>query len=161
GALRMLLVRHRSGGELDSAACGDGMVERRGGRPPDDRLFLDARPARRGFAISLLVDISGSTETRVTPQFRIIDLERLSLLLASEALDALGDLYAISAFTGKGPDSVIVMPVKRFEETSGDLTRRRIASLKPGGFTRVGAAVRHCTRQLAHQTAGHRLLLIL
>jgi nitric oxide reductase NorD protein len=131
------------------------------GHPPDDRLYIDARPARRGFAISLLVDISGSTETRVTPAFKIIDLERLALLLASEALDALGDLYSISAFTGKGPDSVIVMPVKRFDESSGDGTRRRIAALKPGGFTRLGAAVRHCTWQLTRQTAGHRLLLIL
>src|SRR5262249_58167071 len=78
-ARRMLLDRQRSGDELDIAACVDAMVDRRVGHPPDDRLYLDARPARRGFAISLLVDISGSTETRVTPQFRIIDLEPLAL----------------------------------------------------------------------------------
>jgi nitric oxide reductase NorD protein len=137
------------------------MVDRRVGHPPDDRLYLDARPARRGFAISLLVDVSGSTETRVSGPLKIIDLERTALFLASEALDALGDLYSITAFTGKGPDNVILTTVKRFDETSGDSTRRRIASLKPGGFTRLGAAVRHCTRQLARQTAGHRLLLIL
>jgi nitric oxide reductase NorD protein len=160
-ARRMLLDRQRSGDELDLAACVDAAIDRRIGWPPDDRLYLDARPARRGFAISLLVDISGSTETRVTPQFKIIDLERLALLLASEALDALGDLYSITAFTGKGPDNVIVMPVKRFDETSSDDTRRRIAALTPGGFTRLGAAVRHSTRQLVHETAGHRLLLIL
>ena len=160
-ARRMLLGRQRSGDELDIAACVDAMVDCRVGRQPDDRLYVDARPARRGFAISLLVDVSGSTETRVTPELKIIDLERLALLLASEALDALGDLYSIAAFTGKGPDHVIVTPVKRFDESSGDATRRRIAALKPGGFTRLGAAVRHSTRQLAHQTAGHRLLLIL
>lgn len=160
-ARRMLLDRQRSGDELDIAACVDAMVDRRVGHPPDDRLYLDARPARRGFAISLLVDISGSTETRVTPLLKIIDLERLALLLASEALDALGDLYSISAFTGKGPDAVIVTSVKRFDEPSGDTTRRRIASLTPGGFTRLGAAVRHTTHQLARQVAGHRLLLIL
>ncbi|HZW73384.1 MAG TPA: hypothetical protein VFF43_07540, partial [Caldimonas sp.] len=93
----MLLDRERLGDELDLAACVEAAIDRRIGRPPDDRLYIDARPARRGFAISLLVDVSGSTETRVTPQFKIIDLERLALLLASEALDALGDLYSINA----------------------------------------------------------------
>ncbi len=160
-ARRVLLDRQRAGDDLDLAACVDAMVDRRIGHPPDDRLYLDARPARRGFAISLLVDVSGSTETRVSGPLKIIDLERTALLLASEALDALGDLYSITAFTGKGPDNVILTPVKRFDESSGESTRRRIASLKPGGFTRLGAAVRHCTRQLARQTAGHRLLLIL
>jgi nitric oxide reductase NorD protein len=160
-ARRVLLDRQRAGDDLDIAACVDAMVDRRVGNAPDDRLYLDARPARRGFAISLLVDVSGSTETRVSGPLKIIDLERTALLLASEALDALGDLYSITAFTGKGPENVIITPVKRFDEASGDSTRRRIASLKPGGFTRLGAAVRHCTHQLARQTAGHRLLLIL
>ena len=160
-ARRVLLDRQRAGDDLDIAACVDAMVDRRVGHAPDDRLYLDARPARRGFAISLLVDVSGSTETRVAGPLKIIDLERTALFLASEALDALGDLYSINAFTGKGPDHVIVTTVKHFAESSSDSTRRRIASLKPGGFTRLGAAVRHCTRQLARQTAGHRLLLIL
>ena len=160
-ARRVLLDRQRSGDDLDIAACVEAMVDRRVGHPPDDRLYLDARPARRGFAISLLVDVSGSTETRVSGPLKIIDLERTALFLASEALDALGDLYSITAFTGKGPDNVILTTVKRFSEPSGDSTRRRIASLTPGGFTRLGAAVRHCTSQLARQTAGHRLLLIL
>ena len=51
--------------------------------------------------------------------------------------------------------------VKDFSERSGDTVRSRIAGLSPGGFTRLGAAVRHATHQLARQSAGHRLLLIL
>jgi nitric oxide reductase NorD protein len=39
--------------------------------------------------------------------------------------------------------------------------RERVTSIAPGGFTRLGAAVRHATRELAQQSAGHRLLLIL
>jgi nitric oxide reductase NorD protein len=157
----MLLNRQRGGNELDLRACVDAIIDRRVGRPPDDRLYLDARPARRGFAISLLVDVSGSTDTRVAGQLKIIDLERVALLLASEALDALGDLYSITAFTGKGPSKVMLTTVKSFGERNGEATRRRIAALKSRGFTRLGAAVRHETRQLATQTAGHRLLLII
>lgn len=160
-ARRALLGRQRAGDELDLMACVNAIVDRRAGHPPDDRLYLDARPARRGLAISLLVDASGSTEARVTDDLRIVDLERISLLLASEALDALGDLYAIHAFAGKGAANVRLTTIKSFGELNGETTRRRIAAMEPGGFTRLGAAVRHVTRLLARQSAGHRLLLIL
>lgn len=160
-ARRMVLNRQRAGDDLDIAACVNAIVDRGIGRTPDDRLYLDARPARRGTAISLLVDTSGSTEARVTTEWRIIDLERIALLLASEALDALGDSYSIHAFSGKSSRNVAVTTVKDFSERSGPATRKRIAGLEPGGFTRLGAAVRFATRGLAHQSAGHRLLLIL
>ena len=160
-ARRSLLSRQRAGDDLDLAACVHAIVDRRIGRPADDRLYVDARPARRGLAIALLVDVSGSTEARVTENLRIIDIERIALLLASEALDALGDLYAVYAFAGKNAFNVKVTPVKEFNERSGDPMYRRIAALQPGGFTRLGAAVRHATHRLARQSAGHRLLLIL
>lgn len=160
-ARRMVLNRQRAGDDLDVAACVDAIVDRRIGHTPDDRLYLDARPARRGTAISLLVDTSGSTETRVTTEWRIIDLERIALLLAGEALDALGEAYSIHAFSGKSSRNVAITTVKEFSERSGPTMRKRIAGLEPGGFTRLGAALRFATRGLAHQSAGHRLLLIL
>ena len=160
-ARRTLLGRQRAGDELDVAACVNAIVDRHIGVTPDDRLYLDARPARRGMAISLLVDASGSTDTFVTEQLRIVDLERIALLLASEALDALGDLYAINTFAGKTANNVSLTAIKGFSERSGPTIRRRIAGIEPSGFTRLGAAVRHATLQLARQSAGHRLLLLL
>jgi nitric oxide reductase NorD protein len=137
------------------------IVDRRIGQVPDERLYLDARPARRGVAIALLVDVSGSTETRVAGDLRIIDLEKIALLLAGEALDAIGDLYAIYAFSGQNAYNVKLTTIKDFGDRNDDAVRRRKAALEPGGSTRLGAAVRHSTRQLARQSAGHRLLLIL
>ena len=160
-ARRTLLGRQRAGDELDIGACVNAIVDRQVGLTPDDRLYLDARPARRGMAISLLVDASGSTETFVTEEHRIVDLERIALLLASEALDALGDLYAIDTFAGKTVNNVILTPIKSFAERNGPVVRGRIAGIEPNGFTRLGAAVRHATLQLARQSAGHRLLLLL
>ena len=160
-ARRALLGRQQAGDDLDLAACVDAIVDRHVGRTPDDRLYLDARPARRGLAISLLVDASGSTDAPVTEEWRIIDLERVALLLASEALDALGDLYAIYTFAGKTANNVSVTTIKDFNEWNGMLVRRRIAGLEPSGFTRLGAAVRHATHKLARQSAGRRLLLLL
>ena len=92
---------------------------------------------------------------------RIIDIEKITLALATQALDALGDLYAIYAFAGRHASNVKITVVKDFDESNGEAVTRRISALSPGGFTRLGAAVRHATHQLARQTAGHRLLLLL
>lgn len=160
-ARRSLLPRQQRGDSLDLAACVDAAIDRRMGNSPDDRLYVDARPARRGLAISLLIDASGSTDQRVTETWRIIDIEKIALVLATQALDSLGDLYAIYAFAGRHASNVKVTVVKDFNESNGEPITRRIAALNPGGFTRLGAAVRHATRQLARQSAGHRLLLLL
>lgn len=160
-ARRTLLSRQFAGDELDVAAWVDAVVDRRVGDAPDDRLYRDARPARRGLAISLLVDVSGSTETLVSDGLRVVDVEKIALVLASEALDALGDSFAIHTFAGKTPADVRVQRIKDFSEHNGDRIRRRIAAIEPGGFTRLGAAVRFASRHLARRSAGHRLLLIL
>lgn len=159
-ARRIRLNRQPAGDELDLAACVSALVDRRAGRAPDDRLYLEVRPARRGLAIALLVDISGSTDERMGPS-RIIDLEKVALLLTCEALDALGDEYAVLTFSGKGADNVRLRTIKDFGERTGEEVRRRITALRPEGYTRLGPAVRHASALLARPGSGHRLLLIL
>jgi nitric oxide reductase NorD protein len=159
-AQRARLLRQRDGDELDLEACVRAFADRATGHSIDDRLYIHARPARRGLAIALLVDISGST-SEVVERRRIIDIEKVAVLLTSEALDALGDLYAVLAFSGVGPGDVRLRTLKDFGERNGAPVRRRISALQPEGYTRLGAAVRHATALLARQTAGHRLLLIL
>jgi nitric oxide reductase NorD protein len=51
--------------------------------------------------------------------------------------------------------------VKDFADPNDDAVRRRIAGLHPGGFTRLGAALRHATAELTRERVHHRLLLIL
>ncbi|HEX6536420.1 MAG TPA: VWA domain-containing protein, partial [Gemmatimonadaceae bacterium] len=160
-ARRMRLGHQRDGDEIDLAACVRALVERRAGHGVDDRLYIAVQPARQRIAIALLVDVSGSTDTQVTVTRQVIDIEKIALLLAGEALDALGDPYAMLAFSGRGASNVRVATIKDFAEPSSDVVRRRIAALRPGGNTRLGAAVRHATSLLVRQPAGHRLLLIL
>lgn len=159
-ARRTRLNQQRDGDELDLGACVRALVDLRAGEAMDDRLYAATLPARRGVAITLLVDISGSTHETIGKE-RIIDLEKVSLLLTSQALDALGDPYAVVTFSGKGPGNVRLRRVKDFAERNGEVVRRRIAALEPEGFTRLGAAVRHATALLSRTDAGHRLLLII
>lgn len=160
-ARRVKLPRQRDGDELDLAACVRALVDARTGHTADDRLYVAVRPARRALAIALLVDVSGSTNAQVSDSLQVIDVERMALLLASEAFDALGDLYSILTFSSMGAADVRVSLIKAFTERNGDAVRQRIAAIASGGNTRLGAAVRHATALLATQPAGHRLLLIL
>lgn len=159
-AQRTRLMQQRRGDELDLAACVRAMVDLRTGHSPDDRLYAEVRPARRGLGITLLVDVSGSTDEFVG-RARIIDIEKVALLLTSEALDALGDVYSILTFSSVGAQDVRVRTIKDFGERNGRAVRERIGALKPEGYTRMGAAIRHATSLLGRTHAGHRLLLIL
>ena len=160
-ARRVRLRQQLDGEELDLPACVEALVARRMGRSGDERLYTATRATRQPLAIALLVDVSGSTGAPVSDGQRMIDIEKTALLLASEALAALGDRYAIFTFAGHGPHDVRVNTVKEFAESNADAVRRRIAGLHPGGFTRLGAALRHATAELTREHVRHRLLLIL
>ena len=160
-ARRARLPRERDGDDLDLTACVSALVDARSGHAVDDRLYVAVRPARRELAILLLVDVSGSTDTFVTKTLQVIDVEKIALLLAAEALDALGDRYAMVAFSGKGAKAVHLTTIKDFGERNGAAVRGRISALGPEANTRLGAAIRHATALLDAQSAGHRLLLIL
>jgi len=90
-----------------------------------------------------------------------VDVEKEALVVLLEALDILGDRYAVLAFSGEGPRAVRVLTVKGFAEPSGETARLRIATLEPDGHTRLGAAVRHASALLGRERARSRLLLIL
>ena len=160
-ARRTLLPRQPLGDELDLAAVVDATIDRRLGRSPDARLYRAARPARRELAIAMLMDTSGSTKAQVSDGRTILDLEKISVLLAMEALDALGDRFAAYAFAGKTAQNVAVMKIRDFADRDPTTARRTLGALEAGGFTRLGAAMRFATQELARQSTGQRLLLIL
>ena len=160
-ARRTRLLRQRDGDELDLDACVRAIADASTGDATDERLYVAVRAARRTIAITLLVDVSGSTRDEVSDGRRVIDVEKMTLLLASEAFDALGDAYSIQTFASGGAADVRVATLKEFRESNGDTVRRRIAGIEAGGNTRLGAAIRHATAMISAQPAGHRLLLIL
>jgi nitric oxide reductase NorD protein len=160
-ARRVRLVRQLDGDDLDLNAFVSAWADARAGSAADDRLYERVRPERRDVAISLLVDVSGSTDSWIADRRRIIDVEKEALMLACEALDALGDRYSVLAFSGEGPRDVAIRAIKGFGERNGVEVRERIAGLEHDRYTRLGAAVRHASASLSRERAVHRLLLIL
>ena len=155
------LRRQLDGEDIDLEACIDGHADFRAGLPMTQTLYQSQRVHQRDLAILLLIDVSGSTDGWVSAHRRVIDVEREALLLVGVALDTLGEPFAVQAFSGHGPRSVTVWPIKRFDEPWGDEVAQRIAALEPGQYTRAGAALRHASATLMRQRARHRLLLLL
>jgi nitric oxide reductase NorD protein len=112
-------------------------------------------------AVALLVDISGSTEAWLSGGHRGLDLEKEATLVFCEALEALGDHYAVYAFASRGARNVHVRRVKGFTEPYGEVARQRLAGLHTQTYTRLGAPIRHLTAHLTRQRARLRLLFLL
>ncbi len=157
---RARLRRQVHGDELDLEACVEWMVDRRMGVAPSDRLYTTVRPGRRELAITLLIDASASTLNEVNETQKVIDVERIAALIATAAFDALGDDYSILTFSSASANNVRVSTLKAFGEPSSPRVQQRIGAIVPSGTTRLGAAIRHATAELATHPAPHRLLLV-
>jgi nitric oxide reductase NorD protein len=157
---RETLRAQTDGDDLDMEAVVRARTDLAAGETPSDRIYMTTQKQTRDLAVALLVDASLSTESWIGER-RVIDVARESALLFCHALDAGGDSSAAYAFTSRGRNDVRIAPLKRFDEALGAPVVRKIGALKPGYYTRIGAALRHVAAELAEQPARNRLLLVL
>lgn len=158
---RIRLRRQPEGDNIDLDAYIDALADKQANHTMAQGLYETQRPGKRNMAIMLLIDISGSTDSWLSSQQRVIDVEREALLLVCIALESLGEAYSVQAFSGEGPDGVTVSAIKRYDEHYGPEVALRIAALEPERYTRTGAALRHASALLMAQPAEHHLLLLL
>lgn len=156
------LRRQPEGPEIDLDAAIDAAIALRTSSSPDTRVFRSTAAKERDLAVMVLVDISESTRDLVqSGDGTVLDVERLSVALLAEALDALGDPLALRAFASDGRDDVKLLRLKEFGERYGREHRARLAGLRPGYSTRLGAALRHSGAELAGVRAFRKLLIVL
>ena len=105
--------------------------------------------------------MSLSTDAWVSSAGRVIDVIRDGLLLFGEALRATGDRFALCGFSSVKRHHVRFQRFKDFDENFDNRIRGRILAIRPGYYTRLGAAIRRATRMLEQECANRRLLLIL
>jgi nitric oxide reductase activation protein len=106
-----------------------------------------------------MLDISGSAGEPSGSGRSVHDHQVLAATALVQALHELGNRVGLAAFYSQGRSAVRVVPVKRFHEGMDLRVRRRLGGLTPGGYTRLGAAIRHGTTML-DEMAGTRPLLI-
>ena len=157
---REVIARQLDGHELDMDALIRARVDLRACGEGSDRVYRQSRPVSRDLSVAVLIDTSRSTEGYVQNR-PIIDIEKEALTALAEGIAACGDEAAIFAFSSLRRDRVFVSRVKDFEEPVSDAVRNRIGALRPGFYTRLGAAVRHVSRQLCDRPMRRRLLLVL
>ena len=148
------------GNDLDLEAVIRSRIDLLATGHPNDHIYECARPAAHELATSILVDVSLSTDSWVDNR-RVLDVEMQALDVIARGLEACGDSFSIETFTSRRRDWVRIDSIKRFDEKLSPVVARRIASLKPGYYTRMGAAIRHVSKQLDDQGVRKRLLMIL
>ena len=116
--------------------------------------------SERSLSSLMLADLSLSTDAYARPGARVIDLVRDSLFVFGNALDGVGDPFEMLGFSSVRR-AVRIHELKRFGEPWNDAARTGVAAIKPGFYTRMGAAIRHATAQLSQRGEHQRLLLIL
>ncbi|MEC4673978.1 MAG: VWA domain-containing protein, partial [Nitrospirota bacterium] len=150
------------GDEVDLDAAVRHVVERQVGGEPSDRIYLRRDRRDRQVAVAFLIDMSGSTSRQIESQERrVIDVEKEGLVLLSEALEAIGDQYALYGYSGQGRHQVDFLVIKDFEDTHRVRIGQRIEAVTPLHQNRDGAAIRHATYKLLTCPARHRLLFLL
>ena len=162
--------RELDGEEYDLNAVIDYVVDRRAGGNPSERLYTKRLRRERDVAVSLLLDQSSSTARTITrnplqpythPGRRIIEIEKEGLVLMSEALEAVGDIYSINGFTSEGRRNVKFYIVKDFDEKYSEEIEKRIGGITFQNNTRLGAAIRHAAAKLLRQESRTKLMIIL
>src|SRR6266446_2027898 len=158
------------GEEFDLNAVIDYVIDRKADGQQSERLYTKRLRRQRDVAVSFLLDQSSSTARTIgrhplqpytRPGRRIIEIEKEGLVLMSEALEAVGDVYSINGFTSEGRRNVKFYVVKDFDEKYTDEVKRRIGGINYQNNTRLGAAIRHATARLSRQEARTRLLIVL
>jgi len=169
------IVRRRGyeeGEEIDLNAAVRAMTDIRRGIMPNPRINIRITRHIRDLAVVILLDLSESTnepvdkdipepaegeeDTRAT----ILSLTREATGLLAWAIDSIGDPFAVHGFASDGRHDVQYYRFKDFNQPYDDGPKARLAGMKGGLSTRMGAALRHAGWHLTQQPAQKRLVLL-
>ena len=178
------------GDEIDVDRTIEARVARRMGEIPDGRVYKARKKEARDVATLFLLDMSASTDEpihRETKKYsegeednsddwmkawqrrpqasqrprRIIDVNKEALVIMAQALEEIGDSYAIMGFSGHGRDNVEFYVIKEFENELTDEVKARVGAIEPKRSTRMGAAIRHVREKFKDVASRSRHAILL
>jgi len=156
-------VRYQEeGSELDLDVAIRSLIDFKGGAQPDPRINMSHRHDGRDIAVMLLLDLSQSlNDTPEGSSQTILELSQEAVSLLAWAIEHLGDEFAIAGFNSDTRHEVRYQHIKGYSERWDDTVKGRLAAMKAGFSTRMGAAMRHAAHYLEARQADKKLLLIL
>jgi nitric oxide reductase NorD protein len=148
------------GPDLDLDAVVRRHADLAAGGSGSDHVYRTSRPQNHDLAVTTLMDVSLSTDSWFD-DLRVLDVEKQALSVLAHGLAACGDRHEILTFTSRRRDWVRIETLKRFDERMSPAVDARIAALRPGFYTRIGAAIRHAAAGLTLRPDRRKLLLVL
>ena len=134
----------------------------RSGLTPSDRIYVKKVQHIRDVSVNLLMDLSESTNDMVVGSDKtILQLMKEATSLLSWAIDKIGDKLTISGFASDSRHDVQYYRFKPFHYSFNDEVKGRLAGIKGGLSTRMGAAMRHAGIDLLTQSSAKKILLVL
>ena len=177
------------GEEIDLDRMVEARVSLHMGESPDTRLYKARKKEARDVATLFLLDMSASTDepiqreprrfaeddstdddwlkawqrrpTNAERPRRIIDVNKEALVIMAQALEEIGDSYAIMGFSGHGRDNVEFYVIKEFNTQLSDDVRSRVGAVEPKRSTRMGTAVRHVREKFKDVSSMSRHVILL
>lgn len=150
------------GDEIDINAAISSMIDFRLGMQPDPRIMMRSVRKVRDISVLVLLDLSESTNEKVLGQDQsVLDLTRQATVLLSDAIDKIGDPFAIHGFCSDGRHDVEYYRFKDFEQPYNEVPKSRLAGMTGQLSTRMGAAIRHATHYLNSQRTSKKLLMVI
>jgi nitric oxide reductase NorD protein len=150
-----LLKKQPYGDDIDINAFVDALADVKSGMEMPEQLFTKMHKEERNVAVLLMVDMSGSTKGWIN------QAEREALVLLAEALEILGDRYAIYGFSGVTRKRCELFRIKSFDDEYDSEIRARISNMEPQDYTRMGVFIRHGTRLFSEVEASTKLMITL
>jgi nitric oxide reductase NorD protein len=126
------------------------------GEAPEPRIFRDLLPRSRDVTTALLLDGSSSLGIH---HGRIFQLELACADALSRAMTLARERHGIFVFTGNTRHRVEVRCLKDFDDSH--FVAPSDSGLVVGGYTRLGAPLRHLTSRLLQQPSERRLLIVI
>lgn len=152
--------RQRQGDDIDIDAAVEARVQALAGAASQDEVYLDFLRRKRELSVLLLLDVSGSAKEAGHGGHTVHEHQRAAAGALAATLYELGDRVALYGFCSQGRSAVHLSAVKRFDEPMGGAVLGKLDALVPGGYSRLGAAIRHGTSVLTQSAGTNRQLLV-
>lgn len=154
------------GDEIDINAAIASLIDIRLGNQPDPRIMMRSVRKTRDFSILVLLDLSESTNEKVTgtaedEDHSVLDLTRQACVLLAESISKVGDPFAIHGFCSDGRHDVEYYRFKDFDQPWNEIPKARLAGMTGQLSTRMGAAIRHAGHHLTLQRSEKKLLIVI
>ena len=154
------LRRQADGEDLEPDALVCLQAALRSGQVPELNVYRRTRLQKPDLSVLLLLDLSASTNAALG-ESTLLSLIREASVLLGEAIALGGDSIAIHGFRSNGRHEVNYLRFKEFNQPLDEVALGRLAAVDGALSTRMGAAIRHASRQMRQCRTAQRLILLL